>query len=95
MTEPASCPQDTLRCYLSRANDSKNSVTEAAALPMSVKRATGWVVAAAISRLTVIVIINLAGSASTRRMHTATRDGCLGMRAVCTVNCHSTVARHR
>lgn len=67
-------------------------MTDAAALPASVKRASGWVVAVAISRLTVIVMTNLPGSTSTRRMHTATRDRCLGMAAVCTANCHSAVA---
>ena len=79
MTESASCAQNTLQGYLSRVNDSKNSETEAAALPVSVKRATGWVVAVAMSRLTVIVMINLPCSTSTRRMHTATRGRCLGM----------------
>jgi len=65
--------QDTLRGYLSWVNDSKNSATEAAALLVSVKWATGWAAAVAMSRLTVTVMTNLLGSTSTRRMHTATR----------------------
>ena len=55
-------------------NDSRNSATAAIASLVSVKRVRGWVVLVAISRLTVIVMISLPGSTSTRRMHTATRD---------------------
>lgn len=73
-------------------NDSRNSATAAVAFPVSVKRVTGWVVAVAISRLTVIVMITLAGSASTRRMHTATRDRCLGTSSSLHADRHSGVA---
>ncbi len=78
MMEATRRAQDTCQGGLSRVNDSRNSATAAVASPVSVKRATGWVVAVAISRLTVIVMIILAGSTSTRRMHTATRDRRLG-----------------
>jgi len=78
---------------LSAASEARNSETAAVASATSTKRVVGWTTELAILRFTVIVITMPRCSSSTRRMHTAVRDGRGAMVQASNAKCHRAVAR--